>query len=317
MSSAPLRLAMLGMIPGNGHPYSWSAIVNGYDPVAMARCPYPVIPVYLGKQPLESMGIPGAKVTHLWTDDPAEAADVAKAALIPNVVGKMEEVIGEVDAVIIATDDGTDHVRRARPFIEAGLPVFVDKPLATTREELAQFIAWKQAGARILSSSGLRYAPEIQVLRGKPWRWITSTTAKSWERYGIHALEPVFTLLGPGLEQVRCDAAGGNVIATLTHRCGTVVTVAIIPDSAGSYGRVHAYGNEGSPVVQFADTYAAFRGQLVSVVDWLRSGEDPYPFDETVELMAALIAGIESRESGTLVSVDAVREEVLALASHL
>lgn len=35
-----LRLAMLGMIEGNGHPYSWSAIVNGYDPAEMEMCPY-------------------------------------------------------------------------------------------------------------------------------------------------------------------------------------------------------------------------------------------------------------------------------------
>ena len=30
-SAAP-RWAMLGMVDGNGHPYSWSAIFNGYDP---------------------------------------------------------------------------------------------------------------------------------------------------------------------------------------------------------------------------------------------------------------------------------------------
>ena len=55
----PLRLAMLGMIPGNGHPYSWSAIVNGYDPVEMSHCPYSMIPEYLAARPLESVGIPG------------------------------------------------------------------------------------------------------------------------------------------------------------------------------------------------------------------------------------------------------------------
>ena len=28
-----IRLAMLGMVDGNGHPFSWSAIINGrYDP---------------------------------------------------------------------------------------------------------------------------------------------------------------------------------------------------------------------------------------------------------------------------------------------
>ena len=86
---------------------------------------------------------------------------VAAAALIPNVVAQPEDVIGKVDAVLIATDDGFDHVRRARPFVEAGLPVFIDKPLALTVEDLRTFAQWEKAGARLLSSSGLRYAPEI------------------------------------------------------------------------------------------------------------------------------------------------------------
>ena len=46
-----IRLAMLGMIEGNGHPYSWSAIVNGYNPEEMAKCPFPVIPQYLAEVP--------------------------------------------------------------------------------------------------------------------------------------------------------------------------------------------------------------------------------------------------------------------------
>lgn len=113
---------MLGMLPGNGHPYSWSAIVNGYDPSKMAACPYPIISQYLGAQPLESVRIPEAQVTHVWTDNPAEAPLVAAAAKIPYVVEHSEDVIGAVDGVLIATDDGTDHVRRAQPFIETKTP---------------------------------------------------------------------------------------------------------------------------------------------------------------------------------------------------
>ena len=104
-----LRIAMLGMIEGNGHPYSWSGIINGYSPTEMAKCPYAGIPIYMGKQPLESVRIPGARVTHIWTDDPADAPKVAAASLIKNIVAKPEDVIGHVDAVVIATDDGTDH----------------------------------------------------------------------------------------------------------------------------------------------------------------------------------------------------------------
>ena len=43
-----LRFAMLGMIDGHGHPWSWSAIVNGFDLQKLAACPYPVIPQYRG-----------------------------------------------------------------------------------------------------------------------------------------------------------------------------------------------------------------------------------------------------------------------------
>src|SRR5690606_35995985 len=136
--------------------------------------------------------------------------------------------IGEVDAVLIATDDGDDHVQRAAPFVEAGLPVFIDKPMATNVHDLRQFIAWRKAGARIQSSSGMRYAVEIDALRSEPWLWITATTPKSWKRYGIHILEPVLTLLGPGFTHVRAEHAEASDIVYLRHRSGTQVTLAAI-----------------------------------------------------------------------------------------
>ncbi len=49
--SRPLRFAILGMIEGNGHPWSWSAIINGFDRAKLAACPYPVIPHYMNAQP--------------------------------------------------------------------------------------------------------------------------------------------------------------------------------------------------------------------------------------------------------------------------
>lgn len=55
---------MIGSTPGNGHPYSWSAMFNGYNRELMTReCPFAGIPQYLNKQPLDTLTIAGAKVT--------------------------------------------------------------------------------------------------------------------------------------------------------------------------------------------------------------------------------------------------------------
>ena len=45
-----IKIGILGFTEGNGHPYSWSAMFNGYDPAEMETCGFPVIPRYLEKQ---------------------------------------------------------------------------------------------------------------------------------------------------------------------------------------------------------------------------------------------------------------------------
>ncbi len=301
LGSKELRLAMLGMVDGNGHPYSWSAIFNGYDPGKMAECPYPGITEYLEKEPKENLGIPGARVTHIWTDDPADAPRVAAASLIPNVVERPEDVIGAVDAVVVATDKGHEHVARCRPFVEAGLPVFVDKPLVDNAEDLAIFREWDSEGRAILSGSALSYAKEFQAYRESTaglgeLRYASITTAKSWERYGIHALSGVYPILGPGFVSARNTGSETRNVVHLKHRDGVDVSVAAIDDMYGGFGCLQLCGTKDSAQLRFSDTYHAFKAQLVDFVGYLRSGARPFPWTETEELMRLVIAGIWSRE---------------------
>lgn len=316
-TTSEIRLAMLGMIEGNGHPYSWSAIVNGYHPEKMAACPYPVIAQYLGRQPLESVRIPDARVTHIWTDNPDDAPKVAAAGKIENVVAKPEDVIGQVDAVIIATDDGDDHVRRVAPFIAAGLPVFVDKPLAINLPDLKQFVRWQKAGHAILSTSGLRYAPEMKLVKERSaeigeLRWLTSFTCKTWERYGIHALEAVYPQVGPGFISAQTLHQAGSDMVHLTHQSGVQITLVAIHDAYGSFGNVHVYGTKGQLAINLKDTYTAFREQLVAFIEMLKTGRAPFAFAQTIELMTIIIAGIRSREqNGRVVLLEEINSELI------
>lgn len=298
-----LRIGIIGMTEGNGHPYSWSAIFNGYDPEYMKKCPYPVITAYLEKQPKNTIGIPGAYITHIYCDNIVDAQDVARCSLIPNVVEKAEDMIDDVDAVIIATDIGSEHVERCRPFIEADIPLFIDKPLVDNEKDLQTFTKWYKEGYHFVSSSSMRYTKELEPYYKSHYElgrllYVCQPMCKKWETYGIHALEAVYPLLGPGFISIQNTGTYERNIIHIKHRCGCDVNIPLIADMYGAFGITLMVGSASSVVVKAQDTYYSFKKQLEKFVHWLRTGEEPQPFEQTQELMKLVIGGIRSREEG-------------------
>lgn len=298
-----IRLGIIGLTEGNGHPYSWSAIFNGYDRETMTReCPFAGIPAYLNKEAADKLRITGANVTHIYCDRLQDAEHVAKCSLIPHIVEKPENMLGKVDAVIIATDIGGEHVERARPFIEAGLPVFIDKPLCDNRQDLEQFRKWASEKRPVMSSSCMRYAKEFKPyhLRTEELgelRFVSMPMAKKWETYGIHALEAIYPIVGPGFETIQNIGAAERNIVHMTHRKGIDIVIACIKDVQYG-GALRLSGTAGNLTIGSNDTFYAFKAQLQAFADFLRSGKYPFPFSETDELMRLVIGGIESRENG-------------------
>ena len=299
-----LKLAMLGMTEGNGHPYSWSIIINGkYNAAALAKCPYAAIIDYISKQPQNTIGIDGAEVTHVWTDNSEDAKHVAEVAEIAHVVSDPKDVIGKVDAVLVATDIGSEHVKRCQPFIEAGVPIFVDKPLCDNLNDLNIFKTWVEQDKPLISSSAMRYCKEFEPYHQSTYelgelRYINVTMIKSWEKYGIHALETLYPITGPGFESIQNLGDKHRNIIHLKHSKGIDINIANISDMLGGFGLVSLIGTKSGIQIKSTDTYYAFKKQLVSYVNYLRSGIKPFPWNETYELMQLVAAGIESRDKG-------------------
>lgn len=296
-----IKLGIIGMTEGNGHPYSWSAIFNSYNVKAMTEeCPFPGIPEYLNKEDHDTMGIPGAKVAVVYCDKRSDAEHVSRLSLVPEVVDRPEDMIGKVDAVIIATDIGSEHVRRATPFIEAGIPLFIDKPLCDNLEDLAFFKNAIEKGAHIISSSSMRYAKEIvpyfhgQYNEVGELRFISMTMPKKWETYGIHALEALCAITGPGYVSIRNTGTQKRNICHLKHARGFDAVIANSYDMTYS-PVISLSGTKGCLDITLKDSYNSFRNQLVAVIEYLRTGVPPMPFSETEELMKLVAGGIESR----------------------
>ena len=297
-----IRLGIIGMTEGNGHPYSWSAMFNKFDRERMKKeCPFPAIPDYLYKENYDTIGIPGAKIECICCNDRADAEHVSQLSLIPQVVDSPEEMIGKVDAVIIATDIGSEHVERARVFIEAGIPLFIDKPLCDNRKDLEYFTSLVESGYPLLSSSSMRYCKEFMLYHnGKTrelgdLRLIQYGMPKKWETYGIHSLEAVYPITGPGFISIRNTGTRERNILHLKHKRGFDVILTGIYDQFPA--PMVLSGTARSCTIYPMDSYNSFRDQLVDFINFLRTEKRPYPFAETIELMKLVIGGIESREN--------------------
>ncbi len=293
-----LALGVIGFSEGNGHPYSWSAIFNGYDARVMQECGFPVIPAYLAEHRFPEEAIDGARVTHVWCPDIDRGRHVAAATRISRTCSRPEELLEQVDAVLLARDDVESPERRSliEQVLAAGLPVFVDKPLSLSLSEARALLERQLWPGQLFSGSALAHAPELAAAREQPLpgrvRYLEGIAPKSWERYAVHAVDPALALLG---EQGRVE---GATVSSTTHthvvtvrwESGLQGTFTILRDTPTRVGlRLHG---EGGPLeMRFLDTFGAFKAALEAFV-WQVRERRPHPGQ------ALLLPAIEVIEHG-------------------
>lgn len=104
-----------------------------------------------------------ARVTALVAGEGERTAQLAELGGIGRIVAASTDLLGEVDALIVTTRDGATHRALAEPYLAAGVPVWVDKPLALSVAAADAMLA--AAGSTpVTSSSTLRWLPDTDAV---------------------------------------------------------------------------------------------------------------------------------------------------------
>jgi uracil DNA glycosylase len=190
------KVGIIGYNKGNGHPFSFSAIINNYNKKSFEKCGWEIILRYLNKRKKKEFGIKNLKVTHVYMPQKKMAYALAEACYVENVCNKYSDMIKEVDAVIIARDDYKSHHKIALPFLKANKYVFIDKPLSLNVKELNDFFPYVKSG-KLMSCAAYKYADELNYIKKElknddEVKNISLITLKSWEKYGIHVIDAFF-----------------------------------------------------------------------------------------------------------------------------
>lgn len=298
-----ISLGIVGVSPGNGHPFSFSAIINGYDPEGLASAGWDVIYEYVRKRDASEVGFDNARVTHVWTQDPETMRKLQAACRIPHAVDTVSDFIGKVDAVIIARDDYENHAAMALPLLEAGLTVFVDKPLSVDQEELKRCRPYLEHG-KLMSCSGLRFARELDDARATidtygTIRFARGAVLNNWEQYGIHMLEAMLHVL-PGNPVSVTALANAHDAFSIALDDGATLQIDALGRVPKTF-QVDIWGSDRRSTHEINDNFTAFRRTLWRFVEMIRSGEPAINPDDTMNLMKTLIAGRRAEENGETV----------------
>lgn len=244
--------------------------------------------------------------------------DEMKKMEVP-LVEKPADMIGKVDVMMIEAVDGGVHWERAKPFLEAGIPCFVDKPFACSvadARKLVELSAKKKLP--LFSSSSLRFAPELtgylaDAKHGKVLGALSYGPAPLAEvegrnpglfHYGIHAMEVLYTLMGPGCESVTCTSDKGVDVATGHWKDGRVATVRGIRAGSAPYGAV-VFAEKSTTNLSIGTKYI-YRDLLTKVVETYTTGKPPIDISVTVEIVAFMEAAFKSANNhGMVQKVDA------------
>ncbi len=210
-------------------------------------------------------------------------------------------MIGQVDAVILARDDPENHVAMAKPFLDADIPIFIDKPLAITADDLAYFTRQNAAGKFFMSCSSMRYAAECLEVRSElaslgKIELATVVGTKDWVKYGVHMLEALYALLDdPMAVSVQHVSKTGKDIVLINFENGLLATVHIFRDIALTF-QLSLFGRDGWRMVEIKDSYAMFRENLNEFIQSVREGRSRLPFENSENIIRTLIGAKDSLE---------------------
>jgi predicted dehydrogenase len=307
----PLRAGMIGL--DTSHAPAFAKLLNGPEAIG-ELAGVKVVAAFPGGSP----------------DLPASAdrvADYTKqfAEMGIEIVPSIDVLLTKVDVVLLESVDGRPHLAQALAVLKAKKPVFIDKPVAgSLADAVAIFEVAKRLNVPCFSSSSLRFSRGIQAMRNDPRVGnVVGCDAHGpcslephhpdlfW--YGIHGVETLFTIMGPGCAAVTRVQSEGTEFVVGRWSDGRIGTFRGLRSGAAGYGAT-VFGTKG---IAPSGGYDGYQPLVVEIVKFFKTGKPPVTAEETLEIYAFMEAADESkREKGAPVTIASVLEKARKIAAE-
>lgn len=199
------------------------------------------------------------------------------------VMERCDALVGQLDGVIITARHGDKHLEFAKPYLEDGIPMFIDKPATCTEADAREFAReLVRRNIPISGGSTLKHAQYIQQLKqlvasgeqGAPLGGFLRAPVNLKNEYGDfffyaqHLVQMVCEVFGYFPKAVRTCQTGKQVTCTLRYETfdvtamyvdGNYLYYASVCFSKSVEGAV--FNTAGAPSLEFKDFYRLLQGE--------------------------------------------------------
>lgn len=291
----PFKLGMIGL--DTSHVVAFTKIINSAKPPSrLAK--FRVVAAFKGGSP----DIPTS------ADRVDKFTNTLKKDYGLEICPTIEALCKKVDGILLESVDGRPHLRQARPVIKAGLPMFIDKPMAGSLADVIEiFRLCEKAGVPCWSSSSLRYWPPVikvkEQLKGKQIKRATSWGPLNFEPhhpdyfwYGVHGCEILFSVMGPGCVSVIREEGTNKVTGTWSDGRIGVFDPTLKAKKKRNYGVIVETAD--GKTLESGKSGGYYEALMEQIAIFFETGKPPVPAKETINMFAFMEAADESKRQG-------------------
>ncbi len=163
----------------------------------------------------------------VYSDEKAAAEELNKKYGVP-VMETYGEAAGKADGVIITARHGDNHYKFAKPYIESGVPMFVDKPITVKEKDALEFMReCRERKIALCGGSSCKHADFVKELKRDAESGFDGKTLGGYLRLPIRMENPNggFFFYAQHLAEVAGEIFGKYPRSVKAYPCGGLITV--------------------------------------------------------------------------------------------
>lgn len=167
------------------------------------------------------------EIVGVYSNEPTAAKALNEKFGVP-VLENYTDAVGKIDGLVITARHGDLHYEYAKPYLDSGIPMFIDKPLTIKAADAVEFMnELKSRGTRVSGGSSLKHDIGVKTLKSERENLVDGETLGGFVRAPLNSdnIYGGFYFYAPHLVEVVSEIFGRYPVSVNAKRVGKTTNV--------------------------------------------------------------------------------------------